>query len=135
MSKINIPNNNYKVIKPKMNEISHWLSAADIGFHALPKQLDWETRLGTKVVEYLVNGLPVIVNQNVGAAAKILALKNFGKVIRDSELEDYKILQYKISSVLKYDKKNISKLSKEIFSSEAISKKYIKCYSSTINFK
>ena len=134
MNKINITHNNYKVIKPKMNEISYWLSAADIGIHALPKQLDWKTRLGTKVVEYLVNGLPVIVNQNVGAAAKILTLKNFGAVIKDSELEDYKIIKEKISSILTYDKKNISESSKEIFSSTTVSKKYIKCYSNIINF-
>ena len=58
-------------------------SLADIGVHALPMQLDSGTRLGTKVVEYLANGLPIIVNQNVGDAARLVREHKFGYVLEE----------------------------------------------------
>ena len=61
----NFKENDYLISNSKEISIDKILSAADFGIHALPLQLDSETRLGTKVVEYLMNGLPIIVNKNV----------------------------------------------------------------------
>lgn len=61
--------------------LGDYLSIADFGIHALPVQPDSETRLGTKVVEYWMNGLPTLVTSSVGAAAKIINDFSVGDVI------------------------------------------------------
>lgn len=80
LSKYGIKSEMYKIVHPSFAEMGEWLSAADVGIHALPKQLDWKTRLGTKVVEYWSNGLPTIVNKYVGAAAKLTKDNDLGIV-------------------------------------------------------
>ena len=78
---------NYKekfiLVRPSFNQMGDWLSVGDIGVHALPKQLDYTTRLGTKVVEYWANGLPVIVNEYVGAAAQMINEHKLGFVLNE----------------------------------------------------
>lgn len=73
----------YALIRPSFNQMGDWLSVGDIGVHALPKQLDFATRLGTKVVEYWANGLPVIVNEYVGAAAQLINENELGFVLNE----------------------------------------------------
>ena len=122
---------NYKIINPKLNEISSWLDCADIGLHALPIQLDSNTRLGTKVVEYWINGLPVIVNKNVGAAAEYIDKYKIGYVIE----EDYKNINIKINELLNYDRSYISNFAKNIFSAKHISFQYLQLYQDILNNK
>lgn len=126
MDNFNIDVNKYKIVNPNLNEISSWLDAADIGIHALPKQLDSSTRLGTKVVEYWINGLPVIVNQNVGAAADYIKRNGIGYVIDDS-FEDEIILK-NIKQILCLKRTEISDFAKKEFSSKFISGKYLNLY-------
>ena len=83
--------------------------------------------MGTKIVEYLAVGLPVIVNKNLGAAANIINDQNFGFVIDDN------IKNEKITSNLK----KISKINRDtiiIFANQeyellSVAKKYINVYS------
>jgi glycosyltransferase involved in cell wall biosynthesis len=64
------------------DSIWKWLAASDFGVHALPKQLDSATRLGTKVVEYWSSSLPVLVNNHVGAACDYIKNNsNLGAVL------------------------------------------------------
>jgi glycosyltransferase involved in cell wall biosynthesis len=131
MSTIGIEIINYKIINPKLNEISSWLDSADIGLHALPIQLDSNTRLGTKVVEYWINGLPVIVNKNVGAAAEYIDKYKIGYVIE----EDSKNINIKINELLNYDRSYISNFAKNIFSAKHISLQYLQLYQDILNNK
>jgi glycosyltransferase involved in cell wall biosynthesis len=131
MSTIGIEILNYKIINPKLNEISSWLDCADIGLHALPLQLDSNTRLGTKVVEYWINGLPVIVNKNVGAAAEYIDNYKIGYVIE----EDSKTINIKINELLNYDRSYISNFAKNIFSAKHISFQYLQLYQDILNNK
>ena len=121
---------NYKIIHPKLNEISSWLDCADIGLHALPKQLDSATRLGTKVVEYWFNGLPVIINKNVGAAVEYIENYRIGYVVED-DLESHN-LKEKINELLNFDRNYISNFAKEKFSSKHISFQYLQLYKDSI---
>ena len=123
----------FTIIHPKLNNISSWLDCSDIGIHALPIQLDSSTRLGTKVVEYWVNGLPVIVNQNVGAAADYIKKYKIGYVYND--ISDNNNLENIISELLTYDRMNISNFAKENFSAKIISLKYLKIYQDSIKYK
>ena len=131
MSTIGIEFINYKIIHPKLNEISGWLDSADIGLHALPLQLDSNTRLGTKVVEYWINGLPVIVNKNVGAAAAYIEKYKIGYVIE----EDSKNNNIKINELLNYDRNYTSNFAKDIFSAKQISFQYLQLYQNILNNK
>jgi glycosyltransferase involved in cell wall biosynthesis len=131
MSTIGIEILNYKIINPKLNEIASWLDCADIGLHALPIQLDSNTRLGTKVVEYWINGLPVIVNKNVGAAAEYIDKYKIGYVIE----EDSKDINIKINELLNYDRSYISNFAKNIFSAKHISFQYLQLYQDILNNK
>lgn len=67
--------------------LGNYLSIADFGIHALPTQPDSATRLGTKVVEYWVNGLPTLVTSSVGAAARIINEFGVGQVLPIDALE------------------------------------------------
>jgi glycosyltransferase involved in cell wall biosynthesis len=68
-------------------ELAGWLSAADAGIHAMSPGPDSPTRLSAKVVEYLSCGLPVIVNQWVGAAAELVKSRDVGAVIDVADRE------------------------------------------------
>ena len=115
-----------KILHPKLDDISGWLDCSDIGLHALPLQLDSKTRLGTKVVEYWVNGLPVIVNRHVGAAAEYIDNYKVGFVIEDfSQIDN---LEIKILELLDYDREMISNFAISNFSSKLVASKYLKIY-------
>ena len=127
VQKIGLNDSEFTSIHPSYDEISNYLSASDFGYHSLPLQPDSFTRMGTKIVEYLAVGLPVIVNKNLGAAANIINDQNFGFVIDDN------IKNEKITSNLK----KISKINRDtiiIFANQeyellSVAKKYINVYS------
>ena len=110
--------------------LGNYLSIADFGIHALPAQPDSETRLGTKVVEYWMNGLPTLVTSSVGAAAKIINEFGVGKVLPIEALQ----------SVSEQERVDISEFSRADFMSslkaldtkqfdvQSIAAKYMKVY-------
>lgn len=118
---------NYFITETSSQDLYKWLSASDIGFHALPYQLDSDTRLGTKVVEYWVSGLPVIINKNVGAAVDIISKYDLGLVI-DEHTNFYEELFDELKLLLTKNRSDISKTAKSMFDSNLIAKKYIISY-------
>jgi glycosyltransferase involved in cell wall biosynthesis len=128
MNEIKIKHELYKIIHPKLEDIYQWLSAADIGIHALPRQLDSGTRLGTKVVEYWGNGLPVIVNQHVGAAAEFIESFKLGAVLKDDQLLDLNYVSQRLETALSKTREEIANFARKQFSSEIIAYKYLENY-------
>lgn len=119
----------YQKIHPEFHEMSGWLSVADIGVHALPLQLDSATRLGTKVVEYWANGLPVIVNENVGAAADFIDEFNVGLVLDSTkDIDEGGGLTQQIISLTKVSRQHQTDFATEHFSTVTIAKKYLEAY-------
>jgi glycosyltransferase involved in cell wall biosynthesis len=114
-----------KSLEPQ--ELNNFLSAADIGVHALPPQKDSASRLGTKVVEYWACGLPVLVNQNVGAAAAhIQKFNELGDVIDlGIDSKSFHILSRRLKSL---DRNKISKYALDNFSAQIISPQYLEAY-------
>jgi len=123
----NIPQDHFFITESKPKELYKWLSASDIGFHALPLQIDSDTRLGTKVVEYWVSGLPVIINKNVGSAVEIVSKYGIGLVV-DELTNSYEGLFDEIKLLLSQNKKEISDIGKSMFDSKIIAIKYINTY-------
>jgi glycosyltransferase involved in cell wall biosynthesis len=115
-----------RVLRPKASEMAECLSAADIGVHALPKQLDWATRLGTKVVEYWACGLPVIVNENVGAAAAYIRAEQLGRVLEpEVDAESFRAAA-DASTVL--DRGRIAAFALRTFATNVIADRYLEVY-------
>lgn len=124
----NFKENDYLISSSKEISIDKILSAADFGIHALPLQLDSETRLGTKVVEYLMNGLPVIVNENVGAAAEIVEKHKLGYVFENINDTTFNNIKKMGSDWRKYSSKASVEFAKNNFASEKIVKMYKSLY-------
>jgi glycosyltransferase involved in cell wall biosynthesis len=124
-----IPNFEYKyhLVNPSFDSMGNWLSLGDIGIHALPKQLDYQTRLGTKVVEYWANGLPVIVNEFVGAAADYIQNNQLGLVLSDEVLTNNRISEFIKNLDLK-ERSHQFCFAEKNFSTDTISQLYIESY-------
>lgn len=113
------------VISPNQKDINCWLSIGDVGIHALPRQLDSKSRLGTKVVEYWANGMPVIVNKNVGDAVCYIKERDVGIVLSAfDELKEFLNLPNHRQSYKKKCKEVVDKN----FDMVLISDKYLQCY-------
>jgi glycosyltransferase involved in cell wall biosynthesis len=120
------------ITEARNRELADWLSAADIGVHALPKQLDSDTRLGTKVVEYWASGLPVILNENVGAAVDLALTENIGVVLNPStDINNLDFLK-EIDKLLALDRDEISNFAKSKFDSRKVASEYINIYKNCI---
>ncbi|MBU3632888.1 glycosyltransferase [Polynucleobacter sp. AP-Feld-500C-C5] len=126
LGKIEADTSKVILIEPTFSEISGYLSAADIGLHALPNQIDSDSRLGTKVIEYLACGLPVIVNENVGAASRLLLENRLGSVINlDSNLTHY---QEALKELIGLNRSAIEDFAVKNFSSTKIADDYLRIY-------
>lgn len=131
LNKISIDISDVILVRPNFSEMSGYLSAADIGLHALPKQIDSDSRIGTKVIEYLACGLPVIVNEYVGAAAQLLTNNGFGCVIGlSSEPSEY---ETQAKRLLCLNRRKIENFSVNNFSSTKVANDYLKTYRKALN--
>jgi len=125
-----VEDNNFYITPSSFEELGAWLSSADIGIHALPLQLDSATRLGTKVVEYWASGLPVILNENIGAAINIVEEYSIGSIITKDSTEE--VVLSEIERLKSLDKNKISEIGKSIFDSKKIARGYIDAYNSCL---
>jgi len=117
----------FALIRPSFNQMGDWLSVGDIGVHALPKQLDFATRLGTKVVEYWANGLPVIVNEYVGAAAQLINENELGFVLNEEIYLQGPSNDF-VNKLRFNERGHQSSFANRTFSTNVLSDLYIKAY-------
>ena len=87
-------------------ELNQHLSAADLGFVALPPLPSQIYRTPVKTAIYLSCGLPYLVNKNVGEDDLIALEKNVGIVIENLE-ENPSLINNKINALLKSDIKSL----------------------------
>ena len=125
-----IENIHYHYCSSTPEELYKYLSAADIGIHALPPQLDAFSRLGTKVVEYWCCGLPTIINNNVGEAADISIRYQLGYVV---DVDDDSLSGFNEINADKFDRDYIRKTSLEIFNKSKVLNEYLKSYKMILN--
>lgn len=118
-----IPKNMFRFVEGGEN-VSQYLSSADAGINIMKAGTDSSTRFGVKTVEYLLNGLPVMI-RNLGGAIEVIGKMNAGIVLGKSN--QFK-LQLQSIMVSKYDKKKIAKQANVMFSLEIISDKCIELY-------
>ena len=82
--------------------------------------------MGTKIVEYLSVGLPVIVNEHVGAAANILVNRKLGFTIYNNS--NTETISNNLSLVLSVDRQERINFAKKEYEVSSVAKKYIKIY-------
>ena len=77
----------------------------------MPKVIDWKTRLSVKFVEYVNNGLGVLVGEYVGEAVRLgkFYFKGFCKIIDNhKELDD-------LPEITTEDRAKIKKTAEDLF--------------------
>jgi glycosyltransferase involved in cell wall biosynthesis len=125
--KVRANSRNMIVLSSGVADLKNFLSAADIGVHALPPQKDSDSRLGTKVIEYWACGLPVLVNQYVGAAAAIINEFTILGEVLDLDVH-HNSFQVSSMRIAKLDRGIISKFALDNFSAEKIATLYLDAY-------
>ena len=128
LSRTELDQNSVIVISPEQHEINNWLSIGDLGIHSLPKQLDSGSRLGTKVVEYWANGMPVIVNDSVGDAVRYIQKSHIGLVVKDENSLPALKNFLKLSDHRKIYESECRLVAGENFDMKLIADKYLQCY-------
>lgn len=86
----------YTICEAKNDQLFQLLGSCEFGLLVMRPGADRESRLGVKFVEYLSAGLPVLANNHVGAAAKIINNSQLGMVI---DLDESGCLQSSIDSM------------------------------------
>lgn len=114
----------YKYYSVQPKDVSSYLSAADIGIHALPPQLDSNTRLGTKIVEYWAMGIPTLITSTIGEAADLSRQYSLGQVI---DLDDKANSKFEFKREI-YDRNFISSWAFKNFSIQSVLHEYDSSY-------
>ncbi len=104
ISKYNLPSDAFHLLSTvSYSELNQHLSAADIGFVALPSMPSQKYRTPVKTAMYLSCGLPYLVTENAGEDDIIATTKNVGAVLENLN-DDPKIITDKINKLLGRDK-------------------------------
>ena len=115
----------YRYESPIPSELFKYLSAGDVGIHALPPQMDAFSRLGTKIVEYWCCGLPTVINNHVGEAADLSIKYQFGYVL---DLDNDLSLDAQNIDFSTFDREYNRRESLALFAKGAVSREYQKSY-------
>jgi glycosyltransferase involved in cell wall biosynthesis len=91
LNRLGLPSESYAVRTVKPEEVSTILQVADVGLQLMREP---DVRLGVKIADYLVAGLPVIVNEKALGAADLLNNTGAGLVINLNDEFCYEVLQF-----------------------------------------
>lgn len=130
INQFNFIESEFKYYSVKSSELYSYLSASDVGIHALPNQMDSFTRLGTKVVEYWCCGLPTLLNKFIGEAVKISTDHSLGNVIDLEKPHQTNKLSFK-----SFSRERIRNKSLQLFSKTLVLNNYLKIYKNIISLK
>ena len=86
---LNIPKNIYTIISSNPTDVIQLYNLSDFGLQIMPPLEDGFSRLGVKVVEYLINGLNVVTNDNCGSAKSLIKSSGYGFILNlDNEFDN-----------------------------------------------
>lgn len=109
-------------------ELNQHISAADIGFVALPSLPSQKYRTPVKTAIYMSCGVPYIVNKGIGEDDLIATTKNVGVVINNLD-ESASLIANKINSLLSGDPKKLHQRCRE----EAVNTRSISSANAVLN--
>ncbi len=95
-----IPTSNYKILDGiDLTEVPKYLSAADVGFLAVPPFSSQRYRSPIKTANYLLCGLPYIVNEGIADDDELAIKHNVGVVIEGLDREQAHSLHMKLEEL------------------------------------
>lgn len=125
--KFKIPNEKIYIKYIEYISINKYLCAADYGIIFRDDIYTNNVASPTKVAEYLLSGLPVIISKNVGDFSSYISTNNLGFVIDNNS--DYTSLILNETNHYCFDREFISKKSKEQYSKQSMLNKLDAIYS------
>lgn len=124
-----IDSKNYSLLFVSNSEINQYLNAADIGVVFRENIATNKYSSPTKIAEYLLAGLPVILSHNIGDYSNYVKTHNLGVVVENNE--DCVINNLK--HCLSLSKETISKQAVKDYSKQSLLNKYIQIYNKLNN--
>lgn len=119
------------VASAKQSEVSKWLKKCSVGVYLMENP---DPRLGVKTVEYLANGLPIIVSQNIKGAARVIKFTGLGFVYRHTT-DTTELLTWldQVRSDRLYTAKKCKEYARNHFSTDAVSQALCDLYTHDIS--
>lgn len=97
----NVDEASYFITSAAHEEVTEWLSAADVGLALIKPLPSKRGSSPVKTSEYLASGLPVISNTGIGDLGEIIEKEKAGAVLHDFTEKDYGRAIQKIRDLLK----------------------------------
>ena len=107
-------------------EINKFLNASDLGIIFRDNIGTNRVSSPTKVPEYLMAGLPILISEFVGDYPAYISSNQLGQVVSNNV--DEIVNELKINSLLKLNKNLISEMASELYSKQNLSSKIIDIY-------
>jgi len=131
LSKVNVDHPNVITKFVKYEEVSGYLSAADVALIFREKNIVNKVASPVKFSEYLCSGLPVISNKNVDVIKQCIEDSGYGLLIDsmdDITLED-------LDKLCAISRNKISEYGRNYFGIESVAEGYLKIYNEMIKFE
>lgn len=107
MTNNHIPDDRYFISSATYEEMSGYLSAADIGIVAVPPQPSKKFCSNIKVGEYLCNGLPYLICEGVSEDDKFAQVTHTGVAVKEFSMSEGVLAHQRINELLDEDKNMI----------------------------
>jgi glycosyltransferase involved in cell wall biosynthesis len=121
----------YLIKSPDYEEVPKYMSIGDVGLYFLPFE---SPRVGTKVVEYCANEMPILINESVKGAVNIVKNNKVGWIVKNDVFKNDVYHEQEILNIIKDArnnkafKYNTQTLTREQFSNRIVVDRYKTVY-------
>lgn len=84
-----IDKNTLRIVSASAQEVKEYLSASDVGLAFIKSLVSKRGSSPVKVAEYLANGLPTVITEDIGDCSRLIKDKRLGSVVKTSSAQDY----------------------------------------------
>jgi len=119
---------NVHIMSVNNDEINNYLCAADAGIILRDNIITNKVSSPTKVAEYLLAGLPIIISKNVGDYSDFIDSNGYGIVV-DNNIESI-VKNIDVRKLKRLNRQRIAKHSSSIYAKQSILPKLLNLYSS-----
>ncbi len=123
--------NEYNVVKASSDEVPEYLSRADIGISFIKPSRSKKIASPIKFAEYLLSGLPVVVNPEIGGTDVIVKANRIGVVVEAFSTIEYDRAMLELSTLLENrfeTRKRARAVGESLFSLSSAARKYEEIY-------
>ena len=128
LSKVNVDHPNVITKYVKYEEVSGYMSAADVALIFREKNIVNKVASPVKFSEYLCSGLPVISNKNVDVIEQCIENTGYGLLIDSMD----NITLEAVDKLCAISRNKISEYGRLLFGIESVAERYLKIYNEMI---